>query len=105
MEGMERLDKGGRMSGSKTNGWMVVNRRGRGWMYRRRVGWRRERWSDGGGRVLAIILHRFTLVRDGWMCNEVWDLGVSTCTWLSLIALWVLWDDVTCVCVLSAMLS
>lgn len=105
MGGMERLDKGGRMSGSKTNGWMVVNRRGRGWTYRRRVGWRRERWSDGGGRVLAIILHRFTLVRDGWMCNEVWDLGVSTCTWLSLIALWVLWDDVTCVCVLSATLS
>lgn len=39
-----------------------------------------ERWSDGGTRALAIILHRFTPVRDGWRRNEVWDLGVSTCT-------------------------
>lgn len=41
---------------------------------------RRERWSDGGARALAIIRHRFTPVRDGWRRNEVWDLGVSTCT-------------------------
>ncbi len=37
--------------------------------------WRRERWRDGGVRALAIILHRFTPVRDGWTGNEVWDLG------------------------------
>lgn len=27
--------------------------RGRGWMDGGRVGWRRERWSDGGARALG----------------------------------------------------
>ena len=46
--------------------------------------------------------HRFTPVRDGWTRNEVWDLGVSTCTWLSFIALWMycwIMGVSVCVCV------
>lgn len=50
--------------------------------------WRRERWSDRGVKALAIILHRFTPVRDGWMGNEVWDLGVAARACLRLIAFW-----------------
>lgn len=50
-------------------------------------GWKEGwRYDDGGVRALAIILHRFTPVRDGWTPNEVWDLGVAACACLSLIA-------------------
>lgn len=60
-------------------------------------------WGGGrGGRgmsVLAIILHRFTLVRDGRAGNEVWDLGVAACACLCLIAFWT-WADVSPVCVM-----
>lgn len=90
--------------GRETTGWTKKTRRGGGevgaarrmggwWQIGRERGggciegwWEAGGWSDEGMGVLAIILHRFTPVRDGWMCNEVWDLGVSTCTWLSLIA-------------------
>lgn len=49
-------------------------------------GWM-ERERDGGGAMaVAIILHRFGPVRDGWTRNEVWDLGVSACSCLLLIA-------------------
>lgn len=63
------------------------------WMDRGIEGRRRERResereSDGGVRELAIILHRFTPVRVGWTCNEVWDLGVAACACLRLIAFW-----------------
>ena len=66
---------------------------------------------DGGGRDgvmegrgrLAIILHRFTPVRDGWTRNEVWDLGVSVCACLRLIAFWMYYGLTchlrVCVCV------
>jgi len=53
-----------------------------------KVGRRRERWSVAGARALAIILHRFTPVRDGWMGNEVWDLGVAARACLRLLAFW-----------------
>lgn len=61
------------------------------------------RWIDGGVRGLAIILHRFTPVRDGWTCNEVWDLGVAACACLCLIAFWMycgmMCHHRVCVCV------
>lgn len=65
------------------------------------MGCRREGWTDGGVRALAIILHRFTPVRDGWTCNEVWDLGVATCACLCLIAFWMYCGMMCryCVCV------
>lgn len=49
-------------------------------------------------RAPAIILHRFTPVRDGWMRNEVWDLGVSTCARLILGAWWMYYGMITCMC-------
>lgn len=74
---------------------MVVRKEGSGGrMYGGIVGGRSGRWSDGGVRVLAIILHRFTPVRDGWKRNEVWDLRVATCACLRLIAFWMY-----CLCV------
>lgn len=58
-------------------GWKRVDLRRNGY------GWKDERgggWRDGaleGVRVLAIVLHRFTPVRDGRTGNEVWDLGAA----------------------------
>lgn len=50
-------------------------------------------WSDGGVRLLAIILHRFTPVRDGWTRNEVWDPGVAACVCLRLTPFFFFWDE------------
>lgn len=59
----------------------------------------RKDGSDGGVRAMAIILHRFTPVRDGWTCNEVWDLEVAACACLRLIAFWMYCGaDVSPVC-------
>lgn len=42
-----------------------------------------DRGKERGVSALAIILHRFTPVRDGRTCNEVWDLGVAACARLN----------------------
>lgn len=52
--------------------------------------------------MVAIILHRFTPVRDGWTRNEVWDLGVAVRTCLRLIAFWMYCGLMYHLCVLHA---
>lgn len=98
-------EEGGRKDRRRNNGDSVWKQQEK-WTS---CGIKRERvkglW-DGGGRgvtgvrALAIILHRFTPVRDGWTGNEVWDLGVCS-TRLSgpYSFVDVLWGDVSCVCV------
>lgn len=47
--------------------------------------------------MVAIILHRFTPVRDGWTRNEVWDSRAHLFAPYSFLD--VLWADVSPVCI------
>lgn len=88
--------RGGRTGGGEAARRIAVNRKGGGLYWR--MARRREERRSGRARAPAIILHRFTPVRDGWTRNEVWDLGVSTCARLILGAWWMYYGMITCMC-------